>query len=70
MDEMARVNHQPVDSEVIQLASTEEGVDPAVVSFFDVAYVRSEEDHSGYMSLAKERFEDRRKPRKVFLKRP
>ena len=70
MDETARVNEQPVNVDVIQLATTEQGVDTAVVSFFDVTYVRSEEDHNGFMPRAKERFDERRKPKKLFLKRP
>lgn len=63
-----KLNDQPVKPEVVELASDEEGLDTAVVSFFDVDYVRTDE-RNVFSSGALDRSEQRRQQSPPFLKR-
>lgn len=56
------VNDQRVEPAVKRLASEDEEVDTAVVSFFDVDYVRSGEDKQVYGERARERLLNRQAP--------
>lgn len=64
---MAKINEQQVPDEVVRIATEEEGVDTAVVSFFDVNYVRSSEGGAGQPNL--ERASERRQQTHPFLRR-
>ena len=66
---MGKINDQAVSDTLVELAmDEEEGVDTAVVSFFDVGYVRAEE-RNAFGDSALERSERRRTDARLFLKR-
>ncbi len=65
----ALVNGQPVESSVIDLASTDQDIDTAVVSFFDVDYIRRHDDDNDQSERARERSDERRfKQNEQYLK--
>lgn len=57
--EQAFVNDQRVAPEVVKLASDDDAIDTAVVSFFDVDYVRTGEQKPVYGERARERVQSR-----------
>ena len=65
---MSKINQQEVEDEIVGIATDDEGLDTAVVSFFDVNYVRTAERNE-YGEFALERATDRRIAKQTFLKR-
>ncbi len=63
------INEQPVAEEIVRLASEEEGVDTAVVSFFDVDYVRSDDDYNAHSERARDRLDKRLKVKRGFIRK-
>ena len=49
------LNGQPVDANLVELAKDDEAVNTAVVSFFDVDYVRKAEDENEQSERARSR---------------
>jgi hypothetical protein len=67
---MGKINDQDVSDTLVELAleEEEEGVDTAVVAFFDVGFVRTEE-RNAFGEGALKRSVDRRRVDPPFLKR-